>query len=116
MDVQSFASLRCYWLNNHFYSLRKAGKTTDLPYLSRALQWNSVTHRHTHTETHTVTLGELHQVNEKDDKRPAVSRGSVLPAHPLHLHQQLAVRSVQLNCTRVALLIFYVNDNVSIGV
>lgn len=102
MAVQSFTSLHCYWLNNHFDSLRKAGKkTTDLPYLSRALQWTS------HTQTHTVTLGELHQVSEKDDKRPAVSRGSVLPAHPLHLHQQLAVRSVQLNCTSVALLIFF---------
>lgn len=51
VDVQSFASLRCYWLNNHFYSLRKAGKTTDLPYLSRALQWNSVTHTHRRTQS-----------------------------------------------------------------
>lgn len=116
MDVQSFTSLRCYWLNNHFYSLRKTGKN----HRPALLKQSAATETLSHTQTHTVTLGELHQVSEKDDKRPAVSRGSVLPAHPLHLHQQLAVRSVQLNCTKAnALLIFfffYVNDNVSVGV
>lgn len=75
--------------------------TTDLPYLSGALH----THTDTRTQTHTVTLGELHRAREKDANRPAVSRGSVHPAHPLHLHQQLALRWVQLNCAIVALRI-----------
>lgn len=67
--------------------------------------------------THTDARGRTERAprSEREDaKQPALPRGPVLCARPVHLHRQLTLRSAQLHCSHVALLILSFHDFIKV--